>query len=60
MNKDSDIEIENSRPDLRFYASDQSKARLRQVSQLQDLRMSGLRLILAPLPHGNVSRNEIR
>ena len=25
MNKDSDIEIENSRPDLRFYASDQSK-----------------------------------
>ena len=25
MNKDSAIEIENSRPDLRFYASDQSK-----------------------------------
>ena len=25
MNKDSDIEIENSRPDLRFYASGQSK-----------------------------------
>ena len=25
MNKDSSIEIENSRPDLRFYASDQSK-----------------------------------
>ena len=36
MNKDSSIEIENSRPDLRFYASDQSKDAYANVEKARD------------------------
>ena len=41
MNKDSDIESENSRPDLRFYASDQSKDAYADVDKArEDVKLS--------------------
>ncbi len=50
MNKNSDIEIENSRPDLRFYASDQLKEAFANVDKARE----GKELPdgLPPLPPG--------